>query len=330
MNYEKSKKILKKVEKAKKILLNVHRSPDPDTVGCALSMMQVLKNMHKEVKVICPDDVKEEYGFLPGSEKIEKVNFMNFEYKDYDLFIIMDSGSWSLVSKNINTPIFDMDIVCIDHHKTNERFGKINLIEPEISSCAELLYLVFEDWDAKITKDIATTLLTGILGDTGVFRYPSVTSQTFRVAEKLMKKGADKNMLIFNIFSSIDMDILKFWAEILKRFKIDKKGKFVWAAIPHSVARKFDDPKGGKETAASAFGQSVAGTDFSIIMVEEREGMLAISLRSRSNFDVSLLAEKLGGGGHKAAAGAKVDGMSFDDAVKHVLTAARSTHEESK
>jgi phosphoesterase RecJ-like protein len=330
MNYEKSGKILEKVKKAKKILLNVHRSPDPDTVGCALSMMAVLEDMGKEVRIICPDDAKEEYKFLPGSEKIEKVNFMNFDYKNYDLFIVMDSGSWSLVSKNKNSSVFDMKIACIDHHKTNDKFGNINLIDPDLSSCAELLYLVFEDWKVKITKNIATTLLAGILGDTGAFRYPSVTSQTFAVAEALMKKGADKNMLIFDIFGSIEMDTLKFWAEVLNRFKVDEKCKFVWAAVPHDVAKKFENPKAGKETAASAFGQSVAGTDFGIIMVEEREKVLSISLRSRSDFDVSVLAEKLGGGGHKAAAGAKVEGMNFDDAVKHVLTTAQLVYEQSK
>lgn len=330
MNFEKSEKILEKVKKANKILLNVHRSPDPDTVGCALSMMQVLEGMGKTVKVICPDEIGEEYSFLPGTEKIEKVNFMNFKYKDYDLFIVMDSGGWNLVSRNKNVPVFDMDIAVVDHHKTNDNFGKINLVVPEMSSCAEVLYHVFEDWKVKIDKNIATTLLAGILGDTGVFRYPGVNAETFEVAEKLMKLGADKDFLIHNIFSSYSLEELKFWAEVLKRMKIDEKGKFVWAAIPHSLAKKFEDPRGGKESAASMFAQIVKGTDFGMVMAEEREGLLSISFRSRSDFDVSVLAEKLGGGGHKAASGAKIEGMEFDEAVKHVLLTAQMVHEENK
>lgn len=322
MNYQKSAKIKERVKKADKILVNAHRSPDPDSIGCALAMYRVLKDMGKKVKVICPDRVNGEYGFLKDIGKIEKVDFSSFDYKDFDLLITLDSSSWHMVTRNKGIEVFDVPIAAIDHHKSNDGFGDVNLVDETVSSCAEVLYLVFEDWGVEVGEDTATYLLTGILGDTGVFRYPSVTPQTMDVARELMERGADKDEIIFNVFSSADFELLTFWGEILRRMKKEKEG-FVWSAVPNRVFKKYGEPALGKETAASTFAQIVRGTNFGIIMVEDRPGVLALSLRARDKVDVSKLAGSLGGGGHKEAAGAKVEGKKFDEAVEFVINMAK-------
>lgn len=327
MNYKESTKIKEEVEKAEKILVNAHRSPDPDSVGSALSTYLVLKQMGKDVKVICPDNAPEEYSFLPSFERIEKIDFSNFDYKDFDLFVILDSSSWTMVTRDKGVKEFDMPTVVIDHHKSNTEFGDINIVDENVSSCAEVLYLVFKDWGVKITKDMATCLLTGILGDTGVFRYPSVTAQTMDVARSLMERGANKNEIIYHVFSSVDFDLVRFWGEVIRRMV--KEGDFVWSAIPHEVFKEYAEPGLGKETAASTFAQIVEGTEFGLIIVEERPKTLAISFRSRSKVDVSVLAERLGGGGHKDAAGAKVEG-EYEEALKKILKEAEKFAEENK
>ena len=319
MNYSQSKEIKEKVDKAEKVLINAHRSPDPDSLGSALALYQVLLAMGKEAKVICPDEVSPEYSFLPCYDEIEKVDFSSFNYKDYDLFITLDSSSWTMVTRDKEVEVFDMPLVVIDHHKSNDMYGEINIVDEKVSSCAEVLYLVFEDLGVKITKDIATALLTGILGDTGVFRFPSVTPKTMDVARALMEKGADKNLIIYNVYASLDFELIKFWGEVLRR--MIKEKKFIWSAIPYDVFREYGKPGYGKETAASSFAQIVKDTDFGLIIVEERPGILAISFRSRSKADVSVLAERLGGGGHKDAAGAKVEG-EFGEALKKILEEA--------
>ncbi len=323
MNYKESNKILAEIKKAKKIIIGCHKSPDADTVGCALSLFQVLENWKKEVIVVCRDKLAESFSFIPYAEVIKEIDFNTFKFDSYGLFIAVDTPDEAHVTGSKKTPLPPIPIIVIDHHKTNPRYGKINLIDEETSSAAEVLFLVFEDWEVKITKDISTTLLTGIISDTGVFRYPSVTAQTFNIARKLMDKGADKNEIIFNISSSIELKRLKLWGEILNRLEIDSKHKFAWSAVPYKVYKKYSQAESGRESFSSLLGHVVKGTNFSIVMTEEREKFHSISLRSRTDFDVSEIAAELGGGGHKPAAGARVENTEFDDAVKKVLQVAR-------
>lgn len=329
MNYELSEKILEEIKNAKRILVNYHRSPDPDAIGCALAMYKALKEMGKDVKVIGPDEILEYYKFLPDIKNLEKIDFSTFDFSSYNLFIVLDSSNWRMAARgDFQRP--KIKTVVIDHHKTNEMFGDINLVDEKLSSCAELVYKLFEDWGVKIDKEIAQVLLTGILADTGIFQYPGANLETFEISQKLMKLGADKDEIIFNIERRIDFAHIKMWGEILRKIQIDHEYKFVWSAVDYETYEKFGKPESAKESAASKFSQNVEGTDFGMIMVEEQKRVLSVSFRSRTGFDVSKVALKLGGGGHIGAAGGKVSGLAFDEAVKKVLDAAREAVDENK
>jgi bifunctional oligoribonuclease and PAP phosphatase NrnA len=331
MNYKESKTILRKVNKAKSILLNCHRGPDPDSIGSALALASVLKNMGKQVDVVCPsEELYEAVDYLVGYEDIKRnVDFSKFNYSNYELFICLDSSSWGMVTGDDKFSIPDISIVVIDHHHTNTKYGKLNLVDKDISSEGELVYRLFEDWNVAVDKSIATALLTAVVGDTGGFRYSNVTAKTFEVAQKLMEYGADKNMIITRIYADVEFNILKFWGEVLSNIKYDKEGKFIWSAIPFETFEKYGKPTTGKETAASSFAPMVKGTSFGFVAVEQAKDLLSISFRGRDDFDTSLIAKKLGGGGHKVASGAKVEGLPFDKAVEKVLTTIRSHTSES-
>ena len=285
MNYKESNRILKEVKKAKKILINCHTRPDIDSVGSALSLYQVIKKMGKDVNVICPSVISDNFSFLPFSEKIEKVNYKKFDFSKHDLFICIDSSSWAMVvgmSSFAKVSIPKIPLIVIDHHKTNEKFGTVNLVDDKITSAAEIIYLIIKDWGVKIDKSISTALMAGIIGDTGAFRYPGVTGQTLNIAGKLMEKGADKDEIIHHIYRSLDFNLLKFWGEVLKHMKIEDDNNFVWVAIPYEIFKKYGKPKEGKGSAASRFAQTVNGTKFGIVMVEEQKENLLISFRSRT------------------------------------------------
>jgi bifunctional oligoribonuclease and PAP phosphatase NrnA len=323
MNYKFSNEILIKIKKADKILINCHRGPDPDSVGSALALYAVLTKMGKEVNVICSDAIPVDCKFLPFSEKVVKENFYQFKFSDYDLFVLLDSGSWEMASGKKEIPLPKIPMITIDHHATNDGYGNNNYVDNKKSSTAEMLYLIFEDWKIKIDKDIAQLLLTGIIADTGVFEYPGVTPQTLEIAQKLMEKGADKDLAVLNIFRSVPFDQMKFWGEILRRMEIDEEYNFVWAAIPYTLYEEFGKPLGAKDSAASYFAPIVASTDFGMVMVETEEKLLSVSFRSRTGYDVSKLAQKFGGGGHITAAGARIKDLNFDEAVIKVLETVR-------
>lgn len=319
MKYKDSKKIFKALKKSKNILINVHRSPDSDSVGSALAFYELLTNLKKEVKVICPDELVEENIFLPHSEIVEKVNFEKFDFSKWDIFLILDSASWDMVTgfRQIEKP--NIKKILIDHHITSKKFGDINLIDDKVSSTSELVYILFKDWKIRFTNTISKNLLAGIIGDTGVFEYPNVTSQTMDVARHLMEKGADKDDIVVNVYRNYSFNKLKFWGEIIKRMEFDEKNRFVYSAIPFKIFKDYQKPVSSKEMAASMFCPVIKGADFGLIMIEEEEKKLSMSFRSKKDFDVSKIAEELGGGGHKSASGATIRNIDFDEAVKKVL-----------
>ena len=325
MNYKESKEILEEVKKAKRILLNCHRGPDPDAIGCALALYSVLMKMGKEVEVICPsENLNDRVNYLKYFSSIKRdVNFLKFDFSKFDLFITLDSSSWDMVSGERSSKIPDIPIIVIDHHKTNVKYGMINLVDDKVTSVGELLYLVFADWGIVLNKEIATCILTAIIGDTGSFRFPNSTARTLRIASELMDLGADKNYIVFQIYQNEPLNLIKFYGEVLKKVKFDKKGKFVWSAIPYKIYKKLDKPSSSRESAASLFAQVIEGTDFGIVMTEEEENQLKVSLRSRTGFDTSKIALELGGGGHIYASGASLRDLPFNKAVKKVLLTAR-------
>lgn len=330
MHYKESKKILAEIKKAKSILINTHRGPDPDSIGSALSLYYVVKKLGKKAEIISPSEVYFNLNYLKHFDKIKTINFSKFDFSKHDLLVALDSADWSMVSGDKQIPIPDIPIIKIDHHETGEKYGKINLIKKNMPSNAEVMYYLFEDWGIKITKDLAMALLAGIIGDTGVFRYPNTTTQTLRLAANLIEKGADKEKIVASIYSNMDINILKFWGEILREMKIDKRYKFAWAAIPYHIYEDYGKPVEAKSMAAGLFAQNVKGVDFGMIMVEDIKKRLSVSIRSKAGFDISALAVEIGGGGHENAAGAKVSKMEFDGAVKKVLRITRKFAKENK
>lgn len=322
MNYKESPKILQEIQKAAKILINCHRSPDPDGIASALSVYYVLTRMGKDVRVVSPDGATPDCLFLNSSEKIEKTDFNKFDFCKYDLLIIVDAGNWDQVTGRENIKSSGIKTVVIDHHFTNPGYGAINLVDKKASSDCEVLFRIFEDWEVELSGELSTILLTGIIADTVCFQADGLTSKVFKISEELMNKGADKNLIIFNLYKSQSIGKLKLIGKILEKMKIDENYNFVWSAISKSESGEYLDSQDAKSIAASLFAGSVKNTDFGIFMIEA-EDSLSLSLRSRTGFDVSPIAEELGGGGHKAAAGAKIVGLPFDKAVEKVLEVVR-------
>lgn len=323
MNYKESKQILEEIKKTKKILINCHKSPDPDSFGSALALYSVLSDMGKKVRVLCPTKIETNLKFLEDFSKIEVIDFSDLDFKNFDLFIVLDSSSYDRVTGSKDVKMPDMPLVVIDHHKTNTSFGDINLVDESSTSTGELLYKVFRDWEVEINKKAATGLLTGILGDTGVFQYPGSGVKTLKVVQELMGKEADKDEIILGLYRSLKFGLLKFWGEVLSKMRVDEEGRFVWVAVPYERFVELGSLTNGRDSAAGQFAQQVDGTNFGVIMVEEEKDKLSISLRSRTGLDTSEIAKALGGGGHIYASGARIEGLPFDKAVEKVLQVAR-------
>ena len=316
-NYSLSKSILSEIKKANKILINVHRNPDLDSVGSATALGQALQKMGKKVSYICPHQIPESFSFIKDANKIQTLDFMNFT----DLFIILDSGSYDIVtgSKEIKLP--EIKKIIIDHHMTDTWKKYVyRLWDTGASATAEIVYRMLTDWNIEIDENIATSLLSGIAGDTVFFKYPKNPSVTFSIVNELLKNGAEYDLLVEKFSDSLSFGFVKLLGEFLNNMKSEKR--FVWSAIPYKTFEKYGKPKGVREAAADSYFRSIKDIDFGVALLEFEPGVINMSFRSKKNFDVSKLAQSFGGGGHKNAAGATVRGefsktlISIIDKVK--------------
>lgn len=321
MNYPESKLILEEIKKANKIILNLHRSPDPDSFSSAFSLYHYLISLGKKVDVcvILKTELSSYLSNQSDSSLLKFVEYNNFKFNDYDLFISTDSASWQQIVNDDKVGIPQIPIIVIDHHPTNEKFGIINLIQSDASSCSEMIYKLFQDWNFEIDKKIANILLSGIIADTGGFAF-SDNPETLKISADLISLGASKSDIYNNIFRTKSFETLKYWGECFKLIEFDRDNRFVWVATPYRLENKY---KINDSNFSTMFLNIVDGSDFGVLMSEDEPKSIKMSFRSRNGIDVSAIAQEFGGGGHKAAAGAKIEGFEFDEAVKKVLSICR-------
>lgn len=317
-NYLLSQPILLEIKKAKNILINIHRNPDLDSIGSATALYQALIKMKKKVTLICPHEIPENYKFLKGADLVETIDFKTWadtEVRPYDLFLILDSGSYDIVtgSKEIKLP--DMKKIIVDHHQTNNWSDcLLKLLDIEASSTAEIVYQILLDWNVIIDFKIATSIFAGIASDTVFFKYEKNAKKTFQIATELLNSGADKNKIVEQSFDSFDFDLIQLIGEFLT--KMQKGNGYVYSVLDNETFIKFGKQRGAREIVANLFARSIKNFDFGIMAVEFEKDKFAVSFRSKS-VDVSVIAKKFGGGGHKNAAGATIYG-NIDQVIKKI------------
>lgn len=322
MNYVESKQILQSIKASKNILITSHKEPDADSIGSILGWSLAIKAVNKKITLVCKDEVPEYLVFLKGSQKIAKTDFSKFDFSKFDLIFSLDSSRWSQVVGSESEGRFpESSVIVIDHHASNTGYGTINLIDKTASSTSEIVYKLIQDLGFLISKDSAEAILAGMIGDTGSFRYPGLSAETFAIASELIKKGADRDKINFELYFNVDFKEVKYLSAILEKAMMDAKNKIVWSAISNDIYRKLGKPEGAGF--AGTFFQTIKGTEVGVFMVEKEKNILEVSLRSRRDIDAYKIAVELGGGGHKKAAGATIKDMEFDKAVKKVLSIVR-------
>ena len=311
------------IKKAKKILLALHVSPDLDSAASVLAMDLVLKRMRKKTRTISFSQLPAGILAFPGVEKVEVADFSKLDLTDFDLFIALDSAQKRMITRSAWPEKLPrgFKIINIDHHLTNDKFGQINLVSL-VSSTAEVIYDLLKLWEVKIDKKLANPLFWGIFSDTGCFQYPTTKPKTLRIAANLMEKGVSFNECVLRVFRSYNFKTLKYWGRILDNMQLDESGKFVWSKLSQEERRELGVDPTEIESAASLFAPIILGTEFGIILHEEAVNLTRGSLRSRADFDVSQIAQELGGGGHKQAAGFSVN-LPLLEAEKKVLEVVR-------
>ena len=326
MKYKESKRIFKKLLSSKKVLINCHAGPDADSIGSALALQEFLKNKKILSEVVCPEpyEIPEEFSFLRNISKIKTTNLKKIDFTKYDLFLIIDTSSYKQVFGTSDYLVPNIEKIVIDHHESNDIDTKYKLIDTKSPATSQIIYHFLKDNNLEISKEIAAFLLTGIIGDTGGFLFPNTTPDTLKTAAELMEIGADKNKIIHNLFQSIPFKRAVLASELTRTATLDNKHKLVWTKMDYETYKSFGADREAKGLAASLFFQQIKNTDVGLMIVEVEPKKISVSFRARRfGFDTAKIAKELGGGGHKVASGATVEGMDFEKAVNSILKTTR-------
>ena len=303
------KSVTKLFSEKRNIIFIPHSSPDADALGSCLALYHFF-NQENEVNIISPNEYTEILNFLPGSENI--LNYETDKEKCENIFnkgnviFTLDFNSLSrarnlssLISKSSATTIM------IDHHENPDNYADITISNSKMSSTCEMVYDFICSIDkSKIDNKIATCIYTGIVADTGSFRFPSTTSKTLKVGSELINHGVNVTEIFEKLHNNFQFKRLKLLGSAINNFKKIEGLPVVYTSITDNDQKVNDFKKGDSEGFVN-FGLSVADILCSVLFIEKKdEGLIKISFRSKGDFKVNIFASKyFNGGGHEHASG---------------------------
>lgn len=292
---------------AKRLVCMCHRNPDGDAIGSLLGMSAFLEENVPGTPVVlcCVDPAPPTFLFLPGAARITH----DPAPSEGDVFVFLDSAEPKLTEFHERYPqIFGgaWPSVCFDHHPTNPNYAAVNVIEPDAASTCEIVTAFADLAGWSITADVATALLCGVYTDTGGLLHSNTSSKVYRTVARLLRAGARQQEIVHHVFRSAPVSTLRLWGRVLEKISITPEGGAI------SALTEGDFRATGAEyselTGAIDYVNAIPGMKFSLVLAE-RGGKVKGSLRTlRDDVDVSAMAAKLQGGGHRKAAGFAVEG----------------------
>ena len=308
-----------------RFLLVTHENPDGDALGSITAAKLALDRLGKDSTAFLGGgmDIPSEYAFMP-------LDWLRRELPDdaaERVIIALDCANASRTAINDEVLARTALVVDVDHHHDNTRFGDVNLIVPDASSTAEVLRDVFAELDVRLTPEIAEALYVAVDTDTGGFHYANTTPKAHILAAELLEAGADFHRIFQEIHESVEFAKLKLLARALDRAQIYEHGRLV---ISYLVRSDFNELGVGEEYAEGIINylRAVAGVEMAAIIREPPEPPDAerrISMRSsHDELDVSAIARKQGGGGHRQAAG-----FSSDESIEEIIAFIRHEFAEA-
>ncbi len=312
MSVEEIKKV---IENYNSFIVASHVDPEGDAIGSSLAFYHALKNLGKNVCVYNESPLPKILKFLPGTENIVSEIYSADEY---DCIFVIDCGELDRIGK-LKNKLEKLRIVNIDHHSTNPNFGHINMVDKNAAAAGEVVYRIFEELGIEITYEMAVNLYTAILVDTGSFRYSSTSSKSFEICGKLIELGVQPWEVSKNIYESFPYERMKLLGMVLNTLELVMNNR---VALMHVHKEMFKNAEASEDLTEGFvnFGRAIDGVEISILFKEVDQNTYKLSLRSKGLFDVSKIAIKLGGGGHRNAAGCTVRGSLSDVKEKVVNT----------
>lgn len=314
------KKALALFSSAKRIICICHRNPDGDAVGAITGIAQLLKENVPTVptELACVDPAPPIFHFLPHVHRLKG----DIVPREGDVFVFVDCAEPMLTEYHERlTELFDHSYpsVNFDHHPTNTNFATVNFVQPTAASACEIIVAFADQVSWKMSPESATSLLTGVYTDTGGLLHSNTSAQVYRTVSRLMRAGADHPLIVREVFRSAKVSTLKLWGRVLEKISLTEEGAAISAVTEGDFKATGADYS--ELTGAIDYVNAVPGMKFSLVLAE-RQGKVKGSLRTlRDDVDVSAMAQKFQGGGHKKAAGFAIAGKLTPEVRWKVISA---------
>lgn len=309
--------IKEEIFKSDSIIILTHEMPDGDAIGSSLAMYNALKSLGKDVEIVMANN-SDIFNFLPGASQIKSQGTK----KIYDLAIALDCGD--IKRLNGYTEYFQdaNATIQIDHHEINTMFAEYNFVNPTAPACAQILITVLEELGIKITKEIGTCLLTGIITDTGGFKYQGVTAETFEFVAELLNIGVNVSNIYKRVLQVISRSKFELRKIAINRLEFYEDGKIAFTYTTREDEEKINASIDAHEGIVE-IGRDIEGVEISVFLREniERDGY-KISLRSNDYVNVADICLMFNGGGHIRAAGGNIK-LPLEEAKLRILDECR-------
>jgi phosphoesterase RecJ-like protein len=319
-----SREISRILKNEDRFIVVTHVNPDGDAVGSLLGATLALKELGKLVAPVIRNGVPDLYTFMPGMDLVvADVRDAGF---DPAWIVSVDAAEKKRISADISFLDDRARLINIDHHNTNPLFGDLNLVEEDATSTAEIVHTVLKDAGYTLSKDAGMCLYAGLITDTGGFRFSGVNSRTLAIGAEMLASGFDSYEVARPLFEEHPLRRLYLERLMLERMEIHLGGRLIVSELFESDFVELGAEKSDTENLVDRL-REVKGVESAALLTEISAEHIRVSFRSKGRVDVAKIANQLGGGGHRAAAGAKSSDRSpvlkrkiisaFEDALRH-------------
>lgn len=313
-------KVAEAIRRNKVFLITTHINPEADGLGAELAFLSMVRKLGKEGFIVNESKVPPECVFLPGSNTIQPVSK---KIKDFDCAVFLDCAEISRAGKVQQVIKAGLQSLNIDHHISNTEFAKVNWVDAKACCTCEMIYELCRKLKVFLDNDMALSLYAGIVVDTGNFRYSNAGVSCHRVAADLLSKNINPAKVYNKLFENNPFEDIKLLGSVLSSIGKDPSGKIVWADISKKILNHTFPEIDLAEVTLSLL-RSIKDVELAMVFKEARNKkcQIRVNFRSQNNFDCNYLASQFGGGGHKNASGATIDG-NFDLVRGNIIRRAK-------
>jgi phosphoesterase RecJ-like protein len=291
------------IGKSNNIGISFHTSMDGDCIGSSLALMQGLRAYGKNCSILCKETLPDTFSYLYLSNEIDGCNSKVTD--KMDCIICIDCGNVQRLNFDFDNSKRKYVLINIDHHVSNDYYGDFNYIDSNSSSMGEIIHELLKSLDIPINSEMATSLYTSIVTDTGWFRFSNTTPKTLRVAEELLTIGVNAQIIYSNIYENKKINNIKLQGLVINDMELHFSGKLCFMKVTQEMLEKLSMESKDASDIVN-LGTQINGVEIAVLLRETNINEIKVSLRSKKSFNVCKIAEKFNGGGHIKASGCTI------------------------